>query len=848
MLEVNIAGIPDQLKQHPYWNGCLAVSLENGRISKPPLQPSWKLAKTSDLKTWVNFEAACKFYHARKGQTFNSPKTTGRLAGIGILLADGTLTTIDIDHCIKADGTLENWAQEIVKPLAAITYVEYSISGTGLHIYMFASKSGLHCRHKQIEIYDKVRFMVVTGHIYPSAQSTIASGEDVQAILNEIEASISGNDTPPLVDKKPQPTKHINYDLSDSELLQKARYAQDGRVFSSLFDTGDITKYPSASEADQALANKLAFWTAKDADRIERLMRQSALKRDKWDKHPTYLKDTITKAIDGTDKVYAPTARAQRKATISTREREIKALPQKPGQDTNKICIEYAPGQMPRMKRELEQAFKNTIYQLGESLARVINVPRKDPSENEIIYITRIDPLSVDAALGEADEVSTWYKVKEDKKTGDIIETPINAPIDVVKQLLSWKKWKLPLISGVVNCPVMRANGSIIDNPGYDKATGLYAYFNPADFPKVNNNPTDREIQKSYELIKSVLAEFPFKIKVEDEDNHELPEKHISRAVAISMLLTPLIQACLNNIPLFAITSPIPGTGKSYLADLVSIILCGARADFMNFIPDETEFEKAIFAKLLEGTQCCLIDNIDRPLNSPKLNSILTQERMSGRVLGLSKNASVSTKCLFMATGNNLEVMGDLTRRTLLCILDANTERPAERNFKNANLHQWALKNRGQLVHAGLTILRGHFVAGFPGAKGLTPFNSFNQWSEWIRGAVIWLGEDDPCNSQDTIREGDSERQQFLDVVNAWHEAYKNSSKIWRTAKDILEPPVDPALKAALEDAVPYGRELNTRALAKWLKKNNHRIIDKKQLLGRIDTGTKIMEWRVKAE
>lgn len=858
MLEPDFDAIPQFLRNLPYWSAWPAIPRENGKIGKPPVGTPWKMYKKNIPTEWMTYNETQEFFIKNQNKNFSytdkDGKHEGKISGVGILINQSlSLVAIDLDDIFDPDGNYKEWVKPIIQELLKITYCEYSPSGKGIHAFIQGKKSIKNCRKGNIEIYDYT-FLTITGHKLSACPDTIASGPDAQTIIDKLITFItdSQENISTRRENQKEPTQDIK-DMTDQELLNKARNANDGYYFRKLFDDGDTSKHNGDhSASDMALCLKLAYWTVKDAERMDRLFRQSALMRnDKWDRNctqgMTYGQVTISRAIQDCKSVYDPESYKRgknNKKSITFTEKSIKALPQKLGQDTNKISIEYTPGQMPRMRRNLEQALKNTIYQLGESLARVINVPRKDPSENETVYITRIDPLSVDAALGEADEVSTWYKVKVDKKTGDVIETPINAPIDVVKQLLSWKRWKLPLISGVVNCPVMRANGSIIDKPGYDKDTGLYAYFNPADFPKVNNKPTDIEIQKAYELIKSVLAEFPFKI--DNEDIEDLPKKHISRAVAISMLLTPLIQACLDNIPLFAITSPIPGTGKSYLADLVSIVLCGARADFMNFIPDATEFEKAIFAKLLEGTQCCLIDNIDRPFNSAKLNSILSQQRMSGRVLGLSKNASVSTKCLFMATGNNLEVMGDLTRRTLLCILDANTERPAERNFKNANLHQWVLKNRGQLIHAGLTILRGHFVAGFPGAKGLTPFNTFNQWSEWIRGAVIWLGEDDPCTSQDTIREGDSERQQFFDVVSAWHEAYKDSSKKWRTAKEILEPPVATALKAALEDAVPYGRELNTRALAKWLKKHNRRIIDKKQLLGRMNTDTKIMEWQVK--
>ncbi|HQT27149.1 MAG TPA: AAA family ATPase, partial [Burkholderiales bacterium] len=59
-----------------------------------------------------------------------------------------------------------------------------------------------------------------------------------------------------------------------------------------------------ASSADAALASHLAFWTGKDAVRMERLMRQSALVRPKWDR-PDYLRNrTIPHAISNCREVH----------------------------------------------------------------------------------------------------------------------------------------------------------------------------------------------------------------------------------------------------------------------------------------------------------------------------------------------------------------------------------------------------------------------------------------------------------------------------------------------------------------------------------------------------------------
>ena len=97
-------------------------------------------------------------------------------------------------------------------------------------------------------------------------------------------------------------------DISDRELLDKAMNAGNGGQFKSLWE-GSIMNYPSQSEADQALCNLLAFWTGKDAARMDALFRQSGLMRDKWNRRQsgtTYGAITIQKAIASCGEVYTP--------------------------------------------------------------------------------------------------------------------------------------------------------------------------------------------------------------------------------------------------------------------------------------------------------------------------------------------------------------------------------------------------------------------------------------------------------------------------------------------------------------------------------------------------------------
>ena len=86
-----------------------------------------------------------------------------------------------------------------------------------------------------------------------------------------------------------------------------------------------------------------------------------------------------------------------------------------------------------------------------------------------------------------------------------------------------------------------------------------------------------------------------------------------------------------------------------------------------------------------------------------------------------------------LATGNNLRVAADMTRRVIKCRLDAGVEQPEKRAFK-FDCVQEAREHRGALVAAALTILRAFVVAGRPG-NGLRP--RLLQRLRLVRGALL---------------------------------------------------------------------------------------------------------------
>jgi hypothetical protein len=108
----------------------------------------------------------------------------------------------------------------------------------------------------------------------------------------------------------------------------------------------------------------------------------------------------------------------------------------------------------------------------------------------------------------------------------------------------------------------------------------------------------------------------------------------------------------------------------------------------MKYADTDEEATKTMLAVLAEGDQVVLIDNVERPLEGDTLCAVLTSESYRQRVLGRTEMMSVPTTTLFLATGNQLVITGDLRTRALMCRLDPKTEHPERRQF-DVELREW---------------------------------------------------------------------------------------------------------------------------------------------------------------
>lgn len=490
---------------------------------------------------------------------------------------------------------------------------------------------------------------------------------------------------------------------------------------------------------------------------------------------------------------------------------------------TPKPTIHVRPGEVHLMADAAERYLiqhDDGMFQRGDCLVRwaiskqetVYGLRRPDGSA----LIKTIDPEHL---LDRFDQHIAWVRWNERAKS----DQPASAPRDVALRLLARHGlWSFPVLVGVITAPTLRPDGSILSKPGYDPLTGLL-YVEQQPCPPLPDKPTRDDARKALDfLLSEVLAGFPFV-----EPYH--------RAAALSAILSVTVRHILRHIPLHAFTAPKAGSGKSLLADCIALIGTGRPAAVLALSEDQGEMNKVITAILMQGDAVVNIDNIERgeALAGREISKALTQEIYSGRVLGFSKTVNLASSCLWLATGNQLQVSGDMTRRVIPCEIDPECERPDEREFTR-DLYEWIPEHRPQLVAAALTVLRAYVVAGKP-RQSIKPLGGFEDWSKLVRSALVWLGEADPLTGRDSIEEADPERGKLRTLLLAWHRAFSSLPTTCKEAVYKATPRIDPETReevlespelheVLMEFFKDRGASPVSRYLGEYLSQNARRV------------------------
>ena len=514
--------------------------------------------------------------------------------------------------------------------------------------------------------------------------------------------------------------------------------------------------------------------------------------------------------------------------------------------------IRCVAGELSRMVREAEEALlaaDEPVYQRGVLVRpAVVEYDAAPPSGSKVkrkTHAASLVEIKPPAMLRLLDRVANWQKFDRRARGGGAW-TDCDPPTKVVEILLASRgEWSFPVIRGILTTPTIRSDGTLLTKPGYDPDSRYYLSF-PSNLvlPDIPEAPTKVQALESLARLDALLDGYEFLNKADG----------VYRAVAQGMLMTQVLRCGMEVSPMQAVSATAPGSGKSHLVDLASTVATGRWCPVMNAGKNDEETEKGINTKLMSGVPGFSIDNVHKTLNLEALNTATERPLLQPRNFGTLTDVLIENGVVIYMTGNNLDVLDEQIRRTMLCKMDVAEEHPEQRAFKVDPIVT-VLADRGRYVADVLIITRAYLAHLEAGGEppAIAPYGSYPDWDRFVRHPLVWLKGVDPLDCQEGMRADDPVKQRRASIIDAWREAFKDKPMtLAEAARFAMTPPVHFAhpnapqdvkdaemavylaekavqedLLNALRDVFPAGKDgINTVAWSAWMRRFASRKTD----------------------
>lgn len=452
------------------------------------------------------------------------------------------------------------------------------------------------------------------------------------------------------------------------------------------------------------------------------------------------------------------------------------------------------------------------------------------------VTASTVDPPTLASLLAEH---TFTYRLRSRKTEGGGSETykeEVTPAASVLAAALAPKQWsKLRPLYGVVGAPVLRTDGTLLQQPGYDPATGLYLA-SKVPLPPVPEAPTGAQVEAAREfLFDRFLFDFPW---VNDAD----------LANYVGLLVTPILRSYLRTlIPFGVITSTMPGSGKTILTCGLGM-LYGQR--ILTWTRSDEELRKAITSVLADPVGAIIFDNLAEGtvIDSPVLARLITDRTWADRLLGKNTTATFPNDRVWTATGNNLRLGGDMRTRSVLVGLNPDMPKPEERTgFQIPNLEQWILNpaNQRKVLWHLLVLVTDWTRGGAPRTAGLT-MRQFTPWAEAIGGFLAHHGLKGFLGNVETVREIDDEEAAWVAFFAQWRTIHGDewlTSNQLRLSADTPHGGGDQWEGRFVTDS--RGRPPSAKSLGRILTGQIDRYRGQYVLRSKGDRHTKVRTWRV---
>lgn len=481
-------------------------------------------------------------------------------------------------------------------------------------------------------------------------------------------------------------------------------------------------------------------------------------------------------------------------------------------------------GDLPMALTALEEGLQlrgAPIYKRGRQLVRVLR-------DEMGTHIDTLNPVSLA-------ELATQHIAMSvvDRRNGK--ERAADVPREVAESLIARGEWGFPTLRAIAEAPVVTPQGDLLAHPGYHHESGLFVAHNLDDGDLASfdslwtriqyaRGSGEEEASEALDTLDSLLAGFEF-------------ESRLDRYVALAALVTTVVRPAIDTAPGVAVVAGSFGAGKTTLARMVGALATGRDPAVSTVADDDpAELRKLLFSLLRSGKRLVILDNHNGALQDATLAAMLTSGYMSGRILGVSEDATLPTNCQLIVTGCGLSVEGDLCRRMLTCRLAPVSDRPYTREFGFDPVAE-ILANRAHYLEAACTVaLYGLECEGPPG-----PLGGFSEWSQMVRAPLWALEGDDVAQAMVRNESVDPQRLELSALLRLAEAAFP-ARKRWMTQALIEASSADkvPAVLASalreelailLEQIAPDRFQKNSaKRIGKWISRQADRVLDGRKI------------------
>jgi hypothetical protein len=281
----------------------------------------------------------------------------------------------------------------------------------------------------------------------------------------------------------------------------------------------------------------------------------------------------------------------------------------------------------------------------------------------------------------------------------------------------------LPPIHLLSRCPVLVERGrELIQISGYDRESGILAFGDPAP---------DVPLEEAVGLLSEMLTDFRFATSAD-------------RARALSAIITPaMVFGGLlgGRAPVDLGEADKSQTGKGYRAKLTAAVYNHVVKTVTQRKGGVGSLEESFCTALVAGHNFISFDNIRSAIDSPSLESFLTEDSFLARVPHLAAIEVDPRRVIVQLTSNRAEITPDLANRSSCVRILKQPEDYHFRQFPEGDILDHVRANQPLYLGAVFAVVKAWHAAGKPRTD--TTGHDFRAWAkslDWIVQNIFQAG------------------------------------------------------------------------------------------------------------